>query len=635
MRQTTFELTDYQGLQEVVEMIDSLIADKSRALLFVFNEDFSETRLKSFITNLDNSLPDLLVVGITSHNGEYVHHASDPVHTTLSLLCFDTASFDGILIRDGQSEYRQELIGALDRVKTEGGDKGALLLSSGSGIDPYPYMNWMVKYVPGLTVFGVTAAFTEMSGSHNRSFAFYRGRLHENALIAVLLSGSNLRIRADEQFGWTPIGKKMTVTRVLPGNVVDEIDNRRAVQIYRKYLGLQAGQVRVENVCEFPVFKKMGSRMVPRISVGETETGALLFGAPLSCGDEIRFSYGNPPQILAESEQNAHALVSFEPQALFLIVCMNRVIFLGAEQQRELDSFNEVCKQAVAVFGNSELFMDAQGGGELNSALVYVALREGDAGTEGSMPVKQPVEQEANTDRVPLARRLLTFLNVTTQELEDLRKDLADEVKRKTEEVLRQQEELHRMNREIVMAFSNAVNAKDNYTNGHSQRVAAYAREIARRYGYDEARQEMVYMVGLMHDVGKIGIPDEIIHKTSRLSDQEYHVIRQHPSIGAKILDEIVDFPEISYGAHWHHERYDGKGYPDGLSGENIPEIAQIISVADAYDAMTSTRTYHSVMEQQHAREEIQRGRGMQFSPRFADIMLEMIDEDIDYTMRG
>ena len=122
--------------------------------------------------------------------------------------------------------------------------------------------------------------------------------------------------------------------------------------------------------------------------------------------------------------------------------------------------------------------------------------------------------------------------------------------------------------------------------------------------------------------------------KSENLTPEEYELMKTHPLIGAQILANISEFPELAKGARWHHENYDGTGYPDGLAGEKIPIEARIICVADAYDAMTSRRIYRDVMEQGMAREEIVKGRGTQFDPYFADIMLEMIDEDRDYKMR-
>jgi putative two-component system response regulator len=137
----------------------------------------------------------------------------------------------------------------------------------------------------------------------------------------------------------------------------------------------------------------------------------------------------------------------------------------------------------------------------------------------------------------------------------------------------------------------------------------------------------------MLHDIGKIGIPNEIINKTGKLTDEEYEIIKTHPSIGGDILSNISEIPNIAIGARWHHERYDGKGYPDGLKGKNIPELARIIGVADAYDAMTSKRSYRDVLSQEIVRLEIKKGKGTQFDPVFAEIMLEMIDEDKNYDM--
>lgn len=187
---------------------------------------------------------------------------------------------------------------------------------------------------------------------------------------------------------------------------------------------------------------------------------------------------------------------------------------------------------------------------------------------------------------------------------------------------------------EVVQTLAEAIDAKDTYTNGHSGRVAEYSREIAKRAGYSDSEQRDIYMMGLLHDVGKIGIPDQVINKPGRLDDSEYETIKTHPAKGAKILDTVKDMPQLVTGARWHHERYDGKGYPDGLQGTDIPEEARIIAVADAYDAMTSNRSYRSGMEQSRVREQIEGGKGTQFDPRFADIMLEMIDEDTEYLMR-
>ena len=219
-------------------------------------------------------------------------------------------------------------------------------------------------------------------------------------------------------------------------------------------------------------------------------------------------------------------------------------------------------------------------------------------------------------------------------ELSRLQKNLEMEVKFQTRRAEERRRQVERLSEEVMKTLANAIDAKDKYTNGHSIRVATYSQEIAKRLGKPKSEQKLIFHMALLHDIGKIGIPDNIINKDTRLTDEEYNAIRQHPGIGSDILKTIEEIPDIMVGARWHHERYDGKGYPDGLKGEEIPEYARIIGVADAYDAMTSKRSYREILGQDIVRSEIVKGRGTQFDPEFADIMIQMIDEDIRYTMR-
>ena len=203
-----------------------------------------------------------------------------------------------------------------------------------------------------------------------------------------------------------------------------------------------------------------------------------------------------------------------------------------------------------------------------------------------------------------------------------------------SETIERKQRESDRLSLSVVYALARTIDARDTYTNGHSTRVAAYTKEIARRYGYTRRQQDEIFMMGLLHDVGKIGVPDRIISKEGPLTEEEYRVVQSHSVVGASILENIEEMPRLAEGARWHHERYDGQGYPDHLAGTDIPEQARIIAVADAYEAMSSRRSYRGMLSQPVIREEIVRCRGTQFDPVFADIMLDMIDEDKDFTMR-
>lgn len=219
-------------------------------------------------------------------------------------------------------------------------------------------------------------------------------------------------------------------------------------------------------------------------------------------------------------------------------------------------------------------------------------------------------------------------------ELSRLQKDLQREVRKQTRTAEERREKVERLSAQIMVTLAGTIDAKDTYTKGHSTRVAEYAVRIAEKLGKTQKEQEDIYYLGLLHDIGKIGIPDGIINKTSRLTDEEYEMIKTHPVIGAEILENISELPELIMGAKWHHERYDGKGYPDKLKGTEIPEMARIIGVADAYDAMTSKRSYRDVLPQSVVRGEIEKGKGTQFDPVFADKMLELIDEDVQYIMK-
>ena len=195
-------------------------------------------------------------------------------------------------------------------------------------------------------------------------------------------------------------------------------------------------------------------------------------------------------------------------------------------------------------------------------------------------------------------------------------------------------ESLTRITTETAQALASAIDAKDKYTHGHSTRVAEYSRTIARIAGKSESECHYIYIAALLHDVGKIGVPNSIINKKGKLTDEEFSTIKNHPVIGKQILGNIKQSPYITDGAYYHHERYDGKGYPEKLVGTSIPDIGRIITVADAYDAMTSKRSYRNPLSQEVARHEIEKGIGTQFDPQYAKIMLQMIDEDKDYKMR-
>lgn len=176
-----------------------------------------------------------------------------------------------------------------------------------------------------------------------------------------------------------------------------------------------------------------------------------------------------------------------------------------------------------------------------------------------------------------------------------------------------------------LQTFANIIDAKDEYTKGHSLRVSLYSREIARRMGMSEDDIQNVYYIALLHDIGKIGITDNILGKPGALTAEERSIINQHVTIGGEILKDFSSIPNIADGALYHHEKYDGSGYASGLKGTDIPLVARIICVADSFDAMSSARCYRKAMSVDYIEKELKENAGKQFDPTIVKYMLEMI----------
>ena len=178
-----------------------------------------------------------------------------------------------------------------------------------------------------------------------------------------------------------------------------------------------------------------------------------------------------------------------------------------------------------------------------------------------------------------------------------------------------------------LQTIAGVIDAKDPYTIGHSLRVAQYAAELARRMGKSEEEQENIHYIALLHDIGKIGIPLTVLNKPEPLSDAERAIMRTHATVGGEILSNFTAIPGIADGARYHHERYDGTGYAEGKKGEDIPEVARIIRIADAYDVMRSGRLHREGMPLEDIIVEFRRKSGTKFDPKLVPLVLDMIKD--------
>ena len=204
------------------------------------------------------------------------------------------------------------------------------------------------------------------------------------------------------------------------------------------------------------------------------------------------------------------------------------------------------------------------------------------------------------------------------------------EIKKINNELSDTYEKLEKAYLESIQTLRYTVEAKDSYTRGHSDRVSAYSVLIGQKLGLSDQDLKTLELGSLFHDVGKIGVPDSILQKTERLTDDEYSEIKNHPSIGAHILSSATIFQDIIPIVKHHHEKYDGNGYPSKLKGEDIPYLARIASIADTFDAMTSKRSYRDSLPIDTVIAEFERCKGTQFDPALTDLFLNILNNDYE-----
>ena len=247
--------------------------------------------------------------------------------------------------------------------------------------------------------------------------------------------------------------------------------------------------------------------------------------------------------------------------------------------------------------------------------------------------VARAMDEEYNRDIGPeaaIAFALLISVYVFARMINSTLKKRRDAVKEAviaTEKANASAEKMM-LSMKMLETLAGTLDAKDKYTNGHSMRVSFYATRLAEELGWDKERVSMLRYEALLHDIGKIGVPDAILNKPSRLSEMEFGLIKSHTIVGSDILKNMIAVPGASEVAKYHHERFDGKGYPNGLRGTDIPLNARIVCIADAYDAMSSDRIYRKALSGNVIRNELINGRGTQFDPELLDKFVEMMDAD-------
>ena len=304
---------------------------------------------------------------------------------------------------------------------------------------------------------------------------------------------------------------------------------------------------------------------------------------------------------------------------------MSGVDLLSAVRERH----PEIIRMMLTGFTEIKVAVEA-----INRGEIYRLITKPWNDDELRATIRQAFEQADLKDEIKRLNRVTREQNFR---LQDMNRNLEEKVRERTKQLASKHQELRTAYVQTVGALAEAVDAKDAYTRGHSERVGVYASKIAREMGFTKEFIERVYIAGLLHDVGKIGIRDSVITKPDKLTPEEYYEIQAHPEIGAKILEPVDFLADIAPCVRHHHEWYDGsnRGYPDQLRGDSIPLPSRIILVADTVEAMTSDRPYRKAMPIDRVIAELDKYSGSQFDPTCVEAFLRLLDREGECFIRS
>ena len=303
------------------------------------------------------------------------------------------------------------------------------------GAEYFPaFMELVTKGLEDVPFFGALAGVTgkQLFFSTNKSdkktfrgsgnVQFVAGEsYHDEGIILVAYSGENLHIKADYNFGWKPLGKEMTATEVIGVNCLSKIDGIPAMQIYKKYLGIDADEFLLYNVFDFPLLVNRGGLWASRVAESYDDCGRLYMTADVKRGEKIRLSYGDPKEILAETWDSSEEMRKFDPQGVSLYICGARTMFLDADAYREINDFSRIDEELFCCFGGGEVYKHHGRGGQIATALISVGFREGEGCSLAACSPNQ-IDTGNKKGKIPLANRLASFLKAGTEDLQESNK---------------------------------------------------------------------------------------------------------------------------------------------------------------------------------------------------------------------
>ena len=400
----------------------------SSVLVQLHVECWNEDIIRELIYKASTKLPAAHIAGMTNVNrdvfrmGEMRDRDEHILYSvSIELLCMESSYMQALVFDMASfSEYKAggftgQALNEMENVK------GVELFVADDHVQVEDFLAMAAAIHDDIPFFGAKAAVFRTITGEGKCFAFYDDVILSKGIVVLVFTGEELEIRAGYCFGWTPIGKKMTITKMENELCVREIDNQRASHVYKKYLGLNPEQIVSENVCEFPLCVKRGERILARIAFrAEDDPNSMIFSAPMFEGDVLQLSYGNPDIIFADSYADAMEVRRFAPQALKLISCMNRSIVLNKGVKVEYGFYAPAAPEMAIIHGSSEILFDKDGGGELASSLVSVALREGPVPED--TPKIQTVDFgkcDYHSEVIPIVHRMTHFMEAVTRDLAD------------------------------------------------------------------------------------------------------------------------------------------------------------------------------------------------------------------------
>ena len=611
----------YTSKRDLQKFVNDNNLEGQNILLQIFTGICDFDYISTLVEDIKSILPDIKIIGTTT-SGEIIEDITTNRATVLSFTIFENTSIEtyGTKIAKNSKYTAQRLINQFDIQKNP---KVAISFADGLHINGEEYINRFVEYDKDIIVAGGLAGDNEQ---FKNTIVFTENEVYVDGAVVALLFNDELKVITKASFGWVSIGETMTITSAMK-NVVYEIDGKKAVDIYAKYLGSDIAKQLPKTGIEFPLLVKRSGEFIPRAVVGKNSDGSLIFAGNLNEGEKVTFGYGNIDSIVKYSDKISKSSDLYICESIFVYSCMARKALLRKSINLELYPLNKIAPiSGFFTYGEFYANKDVSSIGLLNQTMTILGLSESKDIKKERIDVT--LEDKKISENNTL-KALTNLIAVTSKELDRYKNRLEDRVKGATLEIQELNKELEDTQKEIVFTLGLVSEGRSQETGEHIKRVAEYSKLLALYYGLSNDEAELIKQASPMHDIGKIAIPDSILNKPGRLTEEEFEIMKKHAEYGYNMINKS-NRPLLKAAAiiaYEHHEKFDGTGYPRGIKGYEIHIYGRIVALADVFDALSSKRCYKDAWSDDKIKELIKNERGKHFDPKLVDIILEHYNE--------